>query len=359
MNHENMMNRDDMMKSLDRDGYVILPDVISEGTCDELLSSFWDYMEGMNSDICRTKPTTWTKENLPISTKGLIQHYNVGFQRFTVDAHMLLKPVFESIYGTNRLWTSFDGVSFTQKGKRPQFKDVPDWKTKCWESTAVHIDQTTPGFMSIQGGLAVTDQKEDEHVFVCVPGSHKFHEDLLKIWEQDADARFKEKNIAYEATIRELGAGEKKPVRPTRESATFHWEIMNDNQLAYLQQKGLEMQRIPLKRGSFVLWDSRTVHSSAGYCKSARADALRLQIFVCMRPVPDNDIEREMRIRRKAYTEGRVSKHSADHIRLFGKQPRMYSVKDKLTHDKMQVPESISMTKEEEELYGLRMYDYL
>jgi hypothetical protein len=355
---QGVMSKEQMMDGLERDGYVILEDALQEDECDHLYSGFWDYMEKMNPELDRHNRATWTKDSLPLNTKGLIQHYNIGFQRFTVDAHMLLKPVFEELYGTKKLWTSFDGVSFTQRGVRPAYKDVDDWKKKCWDRNAVHIDQTTPGFISVQGGLAVTTQKEDEHVFVCIPGSHLYHEELLDLWNQDAKTRYEAKMLDYKLALEQWDGQDKKPVMPKLDKPEQHWQIMNPAQLALLKSRGLEMKRIPLKRGSFVLWDSRTVHSSAGYCQSAPKEATRLQIFVCMRPAPTDIsvVKKDMELRTKAYTEGRVSKHSADQIRLFGKQPRAYSVKDVITHEKMEVPKSIKMTVEEECVYGLRMY---
>jgi hypothetical protein len=188
----------------------------------------------------------------------------------------------------------------------------------------VHIDQTTPGFISVQGGLAVTSQAENEHVFLCIPGSHVHHEELLTIWEKANPG--------------------KKP--------ELHWEIMIPEQLTFLRSKGLEMRRVPMNAGDFVLWDSRTVHSSAPYCADAPLSAMRLQIFVCMRPVTELS-EKERKVRREAYESGRVSKHSADQIRLFGKQPRMYSQEDKATHEKMKVPPSVELSEEEKLVYGL------
>lgn len=352
------MSREQMMEALDRDGYVILPNALSEETCEGLYAGFWNFMEGLNPELNRADRSTWKKDNLPLNTNGLIQSYNVGFQQFTVDAHMLLKPVFEELYGTHKLWTSFDGISFTKRGPRPQYKDVADWKNKCWTKSSIHVDQTTPGFKSVQGGLAVTTQKEDQHVFVCIPGSHKHHVKLLEIWETDAKALYVKQMEEYAKVLANLKQGEKKPMKPKLEKVKEDWEVMNPNQLTYLKAQGLEMTRIPLERGSFVLWDSRTVHSSASYCASAPPDAMRVQIFVCMRPVPTdpNEVEKEMKIRQQAYETGRVSKHSADHIRLFDPKPRTRSIEDKKTHDKMKIPASVVLTIKEQEVYGLHMY---
>lgn len=337
------------MRELEEKGYAIIPGALEIEECDELYSQFWDYMETMNPELDRNSRSTWTKSNLPLNTKGLIQNYGVGFQRFNVNVHMKLKWVFEMLYDTPNLWSSFDGVSFSQRGKQPKYKDLKDWETKCWSSCAVHVDQTTPGFLSIQSGVAISNQPEDHHVFVCIPGSHKYHEELLQIWEDEAKEQYRVQMEAFKE-------GDKKPKLAKSE---LHWQVMSPGQLKFVREKGLQMKRIALKRGDMVLWQSRTIHSSAPYCRTAPEDAMRLHMFVCMRPVPEDEevVKREMKIRREAYANGRVSKHSADHIRLFGKQPRMYSKADKETHDKMQVPPSTKMSEEEEQLYGLRAYN--
>ncbi len=310
------------MDQLAEQGYVVLKSRVTEEQCDALQSGFFDYVEGLSPGFKRDDRKTWTTKNMLFNTKGLIQSYNIGFQRFSIDAHKLLKPVFEEVHGTDKLWCSFDGASFSVKGKRCPFKDLKEWEAI---GDAVHIDQTDPDIYSIQGGLAVNTQREDEHVFVCVPGSHLHHRELLA-----------------------LGNGKKREP---------FWEIMGKEQLEYLRVNGLKLKRVPLDRGDVVLWDSRTVHSSSKYCDTARPDAWRLQLFVCMAPIPKTGIEKEIQKRRAAREEGRVSKHSADRIRLFAKKPRLYNEENEARFDKMtsRVKYDVEMTDDEERLYGLRL----
>lgn len=339
------------MEALERDGYVVISELLSVEECDEIWGKFWDFLEYTNPALRRDDRATWTTENLPLGVKGLIQHYNVGFQRFAVDARMKVRIIFEILYGTKELWSSFDGDSFVpDKGKRPPFRDLEHWEEVKWEKTAVHVDQTTPGFISVQGGLAVTDQKEDENVFVCVPGSHLHHEELLRIWEEEARQTYDTEMVEYLA-----GRLRKKP---KLRKSTLHWQVMTVRQLAYLRSKGLNMIRVPMNKGDFVLWDSRTVHSSAGRCKTAREDMTRLQVFACMRPASKDErvISRETKKRRRAYDEGLVSKHSADEIRLFGKKPRTYSAKEDEKHARTRVPPSAPMSPLERMTHGLEEY---
>lgn len=285
------LSRAEMKAALDKDGYVVVPNVLDSHTCDCLYDSFWDYLEALSPEIDRSNRATWTKRNLPINTKGLIQHFNIGFQRFTVDAHMLIKPVFQELYATERLRSSFDGVSFTQRGTRLSFQNLAHWDDVCWENNPVHIDQTTSGFLSIQGGLAVTTQKEDEHTFVCVPGSHIYHDELLEIWNTCAKEEFELKSAEYQL--------DKTGKKPLLRRPQLHWMVMNPRQLAFLRGKQLNMRRGLKERGDVVLWDSRTVHASAGYCATASPAAFRLQIFVCMCPIPPETAEERIREQNK------------------------------------------------------------
>lgn len=349
--------RVDMMRGLQDQGFLVVRGLVPEEECDKMYGMFWAYLQGMFEKLDPLDRDTWRPSirknpetgelipaNLPASRRGLIQAYNAGLQPFNIHARNLVKPLFEELWGTARLTTSFDGGSFTANrvGRPASYKSVADWKTRCWDETPVHIDQTTPVSLrethdpldpksyeelSIQGGLAVTTQRENEHVFVCVPGSHKYHAELLAIRNE-------------------------KPVKKN----TLHWDLMEKKQLAFLRDKGLEMIRVELGKGDFVLWDSRTVHSSASYCKDADRTATRLQLMIAMRPAVN--CPKDRLVRWKAYNQGIVSKHSPDYLRLFSKNPAMkgktYAHYDAMKH---LIPASAEMTREEQKLHGLIAYE--
>ncbi len=319
-------SRASMNKALARDGYCVLRNVLSEDQCVAVETSLWNYMEALSPAIKRDDLATLTPANRPIHTRGLIQHYNVGFQEASVLVRQWAKPVFAELYGTQELWTSVDGLSLSTKPKRCHYKDQADWNKNHWERDPVHVDQTTvtdDGKHScVQGGFAITSQHADEHVFLCVPGSHVMHAELLA-----------------------LGPAKKK----------LHWEIMNDSQKELMKHEGLEMKRVPLNRGDAVLWDSRVVHSSSPYLQTAPAGAKRIQVFACMLPVsrvPAAKRADQMAKRQKAYDQGVVSKHSPDLIRLFGKLPQTYGA----DQSHFTIPASVTMTPAERQLHGLAHY---
>jgi ectoine hydroxylase-related dioxygenase (phytanoyl-CoA dioxygenase family) len=337
----------EIRETLKRDGYAVVRNAVSEEKCEEIYGHFMKYMEDLSCGrFDRNDRATWTEKNMPINTRGLIQHFGVGFQRHAVESRMSVKYIFEGLLGTNKLTSSFDGTSFTRPGKVFHYKDMDDWDARCWDKTTVHIDQTTPGLTSIQGGLAVTDQRIDEHVFLCVPGSHKYHDELLKISEREIAE-------ANETLKQEVKDGKRKSF--SKKKLELHWSIMGPKHVAFLREKGLEMERIPLQRGDFVLWQSRLVHSSAPYCKTARKDALRLQVFVSMARAVDDPAER--RKRNEAYEKGLVSKHSADRIRLFAKMPRIYGKEGMEIMQSLNIPDSVPLSDEEKRVHGLIPYE--
>ena len=316
---------EEIRSCLDKDGYMVIRGVFSERMCEYIYSLFWDYMEGMNPKLKRKDPSTWTNEELPLTTKGLIQQYNAGFQEYSILTHEWMRPIFERVWNTKKLVCSFDGTSFTRKPfKRAQFKNLADWKARAWEKNPVHIDQTTVGFSSVQSGVAIQDQDENGHTFLCIPQSHLYHEELLKLQKVEEE----------------------------------NWQIMNEAQLNLLKSKGLEMTRVPMNAGDVVLWRSDVVHASAPYCQDADEKKHRLQVFVSMGPVLESKTERvkESVIRQKAYDQGRVSKHSARRIKLFTRRPRLYSKGHVIQYEKFKIPPSAPMRKKTRLLYGLDVY---
>lgn len=317
--------RAEMKAAFDEDGFMVLSQVLTGEQCDQVLKLFWDYTESMCPGVDRNDLSTWNSKTRFPNQGGLIQHGCVGWQAPSVMVRDLTKHVFAELWGTDDLWTSIDGVSATMKHPTPRFvpfESVDDWDARKWADTSVHVDQTTPGLLSIQAGVAITDQREDEHVFTCIPGSHKHHEHLLS-----------------------LGPAKK----------TLHWEIMNEAQLEYLRSQSLDMIRVPLRAGDMVLWDSRTVHSSAKYCKTARTDAFRLQVFVCMLPAPIDPRVRAAEIakRRAAYEKGLTGKHSPWPLRPFGAKPRLYSKEDDERFLSFKIPAPVELTEEQKKLHGL------
>lgn len=291
----------ELVARLERDGYAVLRGALAPEEAARARALAWDWLEALAPAVRRGDPRTWTSRNVPQLTgglaKGLVQFYGVGWNAADVYVRDLVKPVFERIYGTKRLWSSFGGFSVSMRPREDRFcsfRDLEDWAARRFEGGRLHVDQTRfSGHLCYQGGVALTDQREDGHVFVCVPGSHLLHAELL-------------------------AAGD---------ASKLHWMELSAGQMEMLRARGLEPRRVALRPGDMVLWDSRTVHANTGWCATAPRGAERLQSLICMAPAPPADSRLhadEMAFRRDCYARRATSKHTPVPVRVFPPKPRKY-----------------------------------
>jgi len=288
----------ELVAKLERDGYAVVENVLTLEQCDHAENLAWEWLKKVAPNVERHDPKSWNTKNLPPLTggltKGLWQFFGVGWGAGDVYVRDIVKSVFARIYGTNRLWTSFGGFSASMRpaDSRCAWKSSQDFEERKWDS-AIHTDQTrmSDTHLCYQSGVAITDQPADGHVFVCVPGSHAYHAELLK---------------RGEAKIKKL-----------------HWQEMTPVQKEYMRSVGLDVVRVPLRRGSMVLWDSRTIHSNSGYFATSAPETRRMQMLICMAPAPAPGSklhEQESRLRKEAYAKAITSKHTPIPARLFTSQ---------------------------------------
>jgi ectoine hydroxylase-related dioxygenase (phytanoyl-CoA dioxygenase family) len=339
-------------------GYCVVKSVVSVERCKELENEFFDYMENLQPKFKRNDQTTWTNELLPTRTRGLLQHYAVGTQAHAVHARTECLPIFQALFPEQELTCSFDGTSFAPRPKVFKFADLKDWENKQRQKEAVHIDQTTEGFCSIQGGLALVDQPLDSKVFVVMEGSHHHHEKIMQI-QKERRVREKEEILAQIS----MNTPEKKKLLaklrqyPKGDVPVWYdenWLIMTDEMMDYLEQENITRKRISLDTGDLVLWDSRCVHASADFTKRSIPNSYRLQVFVSFAPRLPNGVEydREIKKRTNAFFSGRTSKHSAQILRLFPIAPRTYGKRETLES----VYSYEELTEEEKKFHGLIHY---
>ena len=116
----------------------------------------------------RKDPTTQvlSKNYPPVLHEGMIQY--VGHSRPQWELRKRAIPLFERLWKTERLKSSFDGFCF-MNGNR-NYQKVPI-------NSFLHCDQspTKDKIWSYQGVLTLTDSGEGEGGFVVVPKSNKYH----------------------------------------------------------------------------------------------------------------------------------------------------------------------------------------
>lgn len=369
-------DREFIMKELKENGYVVLKNVVSAEKCEEIKNDFLEYMEKLEPDFKKDDKSTWTNDVLPFRTRGLLQHFKVGTQPHAVKARDAVKHVFETIWETDKLLTSFDGTSFAMKPKVCKMKNLQDWIEKTEKVDPIHIDQTTEGFSSVQGGLAVVNQSENCKVFLVVPKSHLYHHRLMRIAQKEQLVKTKEK---YDQVLKEMNqvVAEMEKERTAELDSKYdklekkkkvlekeipmwndtHWLILSENMKESLKRKGLKRVRVPMEAGDFVLWDSRCVHSSSDFTKEADPTEFRLQVFVSMAPVPADAkvYKKEIEKRKKYWEKGVTTKHSAQILRPFPLKPFVHA--GQKIADFTKIESYNELTPEQQKLHGLIAYE--
>ena len=284
--------QEEMKQALEEDGVFVIENVLEQEFMDEVKTEIFAAMKVISEGkFDPENKETWQKKNLPPNSRGLFQHYGIGTQKFAVRVRANAKPVFETFYGTEELLTSFDGLSFEPRPRQFRFKSVADWNAT--QNETLHVDQTSAGFKCMQTGISLEDQGLDSRTFVCIPKSHLRHTEVMNFM-----------------------CGEEWP--------SSNWLPLNEKLMEYLGNP--KPVRVPLKAGSMVCWDSRTIHASASPCKTLAPESYRLQIFVCMKPIPTDKIlyKKEQEKRAKYIAMGRTSRHTPVPIAVFGAAPNSY-----------------------------------
>jgi ectoine hydroxylase-related dioxygenase (phytanoyl-CoA dioxygenase family) len=275
-------------------GVAIVPNVLSDAECDEMLSGIWDYFEHISANwttpIKRDNNKTWKEiyKLMPLHSM-LFQHFGVGHAQVTWDLRQkqTIMDVFSTIWGTNKenLLVSFDGMSFNMP---------PEVTGKGWNrnNTWYHTDQSflRPELECIQSWVTALDVEEGDATIGIMEGSHRFHEEFAKTF-----------NVTDKSDWYKL----------TREQEQF-----------YINQ-GCEYKKIMCPKGSLVLWDSRTIHCGVEAMKGRQNAKFRAIVYLCYTP-RERATESDLKKKIKAYEECRTTTHWPHKPKLFSKTPRTY-----------------------------------
>lgn len=275
-------------------GVAIVPNVLSDKECDEMLSGIWDYFEHITSawdtPIKRADKSTWTQiYKLYLLHSMLIQYWDIGHCQAAWDVRQNEKcaDVFANLWGCNKddLLVSFDGASF----------NLPPEDTKRgWNrnNTWYHTDQsfTRPDFECVQGWVTALDVNEGDATLSIFEKSHLLHKEVAE--------RF---NIT----------DKKDWLKLTKEHEAFYFE------------SGCTIKNITCPKGSLVLWDSRTIHCGVEAVKTRVTPNLRAVIYICYMPRNQSN-PKKLAKKKKAFDELRMTTHYPCNPKLFPKTPRTY-----------------------------------
>jgi hypothetical protein len=142
-------NSPSWINQLNVHGYAVVPNVLAPPECDHVIDKAWEWLAALGTGIQRNDSSTWTNDRWPRNFNGIIQRYRIGHAPFVWQArtNSNVIGVFEKIWGTNELLTSFDAIGIL----RP-VEMVSDLEhTSSW----FHTDQSPKkeGLHCVQGVL--------------------------------------------------------------------------------------------------------------------------------------------------------------------------------------------------------------
>lgn len=234
------MDRKAIQKQLTENGFCVVPNVVPEENCNEYLQTFQKWYASFKEDGQRMR--TW---------KSIIKTHRIGHFEAAWKCRLHSKPVFEKIWGTDKLLTSVDAVALTPPAEKDgQFREPGG----CW----LHLDQSVKrlGNHAYQGAVYVEETTKQDYCFRVLKNSHAHHSAFFKKFPKAADK--------------------------TRQ---FEFFKLNKTQRKWYEDQGCPLTYVPVPKGGMVLWDSRTVHDTdPPEVGRPKADKWRCVVFVSMTP---------------------------------------------------------------------------
>ena len=221
----------------EENGYVVLHDAVPPENCKAAERAIWDFLE-MDTD----DPETWYPDP---PRRGIMveiyQHQALWNNRQYPRIHQ----AFSEIWGTEKLWVSFDRGSLNPP-EREDFK---------FPGPHLHWDMSLEGpvdGLKVQGVLYLTDTPANQGAFTCIPGFHRELGDWLGDLPEDADPR------------------------------------------RLIKERSADSVPVAGKAGDLVIWHSALPHGSS----PNSGDRPRIVQYITMSPAPKNgDEARQNRIK--------------------------------------------------------------
>jgi hypothetical protein len=278
-------------------GVAIIPGILNEEECDNMVSGIWDYFEHItqtwDTKISRTNKDSWKGiYKLFPSHSMLLQHFNIGQSQVVWDLRQNEKIVepFAKLWSCKQeeLLVSFDGLSFAMP---------PEETNRGWyrNHTWYHADQSfmRNGFECVQSWITGLDVDPGDATLAFYEGSHKFHNDFAETFE----------------------------LKDKKDSKKDWYKLEKDEEQFFAER--CAEKRISCPKGSLVFWDSRTIHCGTEPIKGRTTPKHRAVVYLCYRPrifaTPA-----KLKKKTKAFNEMRMTSHWPCKATLFPKKPRTW-----------------------------------
>ncbi|BEI92616.1 uncharacterized protein CcaverHIS019_0502440 [Cutaneotrichosporon cavernicola] len=264
------MTKPQFLLDLERDGYVVVPNVIPEEECAAFREAALEWLESFPYGFKRDDRSTWADEHLPFGTTGgLYNRYAVNHEAFVwrIRTQPGILDVFNQIWGTDDLIASFDGMNtsipINAISGRTDISQTPAWP---------HIDQNPrriDRFELYQGIANMSPNGPDDGGLCVLKGSHLLHDKHFSDiggFRPEADLGEKENSYRY----------------PPQD---FEW----------YKNHGAEVVKVCANEGDLILWDSRTVH----WNRSPTGTQTRFVSYVCYAPrsrMSEDELETKLEV---------------------------------------------------------------
>ena len=264
---------DFIKNELDVKGYAIVENVLSQEELDIAVRSFHEW---------RNSVPNLNERHSSINAHGIYKFHQVGHQyhAWFLRTRESIQTIFKHLWDTDELVVSFDGCCYMPK----------EWSKK--DNVWTHTDQapSSRGVKCYQSFVSLTDN--EERTLVVYEGSHKLHETYFKDRGIESKKNWHKIDKEYIDTIK-------------------------DNKRV-----------LHVKKGSLVLWDSRTFHQNQYGSPHSEE---RIVQYLCYLPknAPENTKKMEQK-RIKYFNERRTTTHWPYPLSVNGLQPQVYGDKTKL-----------------------------
>jgi len=271
-----------IIQELEEKGYVMIPNVLSSEEVNYAKNSFYKWKNSFSEfDYVHAR----------LNYKCICRYPNPGHQEFAwyIRTRPNVRKVFETIWNTNELVTSFDVCCYM-----PQqiINDNYNW---------LHSDQsatTSDTLRCYQGLVSLTNNKERSLV-VC-EGSHLIHKQYLT----------------------KIGKGE----------LLDNWQTINKSDNKYFE-KHKKIVQVPA--GGMIIWDSRCFHQNTFGPKQCSEE--RIVQYVCMFPKNTSNYNENDKITRRSLFNNKISTtHWPYPVQTIPVQPPRNEMNIKINYDLIQ-----------------------
>jgi hypothetical protein len=202
--------RNKILNGLKKDGFIVIPNVLSTDEILKTESLFWDKLESLNSGINRNDNTTWTNDNWPGNLRvGFMGNHGLSQSKaaWYVRSNKKLIDIFSQIWNTDGsdLITSMDAIIcwrkwLTENSYIENSEDSNDSNEEKQNNQfylpiveGLHVDQSpfNEGFQCVQGMVIINEVTDYSGGLQIIPKSHtesvQWHMRQNYKWSKNSD----------------------------------------------------------------------------------------------------------------------------------------------------------------------------